>query len=239
MQLIVLISIIIFSTTIQSLFGVGILVIGTPLLLVFQYSFHEALAILLPVSLASSVLQTYDGRSSISFNSIKPLLLLMPSVLLGTYLLTLDAIEFNVRGYIAAILFIVAFIRFSKACRDVLEYVFRRVFAASLLFVGILHGFTNMGGGFITTVIGSRFPDKMSIRTHVSISYILLIICQLSILLYTNTIKIDWPQTALLSAIASLHFWFIGRRLFNAISNNVFTHLLSGLLFVMAVLLLV
>lgn len=237
MELIILIAVIIFSTTIQSLFGVGVLVIGTPLLLVLQYPFDQALAILLPVSLASSILQTFDGRKTISRETRNILIGLIPTVLLGTFLLTRYSVSFDVRPYVAAILFIVAVARFSRRCRSILEFVFSKVFIGSLFLVGILHGFTNMGGGFLTMVIGSRFNDKMTIRTHVSISYIFLIICQLTVLLYTATIEINWPQTALLATLACLHFWFIGRKLFNAISNALFTHLLSGLLLVMAVIL--
>ena len=53
-------------SVVQSVFGVGLLVFGTPTLLLAGYSFEETLAYLLPCSMAISALQAWDGgaRSS-------------------------------------------------------------------------------------------------------------------------------------------------------------------------------
>ena len=45
------------TATIQSLFGVGVLLFGTPILLDLVYGFITALTILLPISLAINLLQ--------------------------------------------------------------------------------------------------------------------------------------------------------------------------------------
>ena len=45
------------TATIQSLFGVGVLLFGTPILLVLGYDFITALTILLPISLTINLLQ--------------------------------------------------------------------------------------------------------------------------------------------------------------------------------------
>src|SRR5882757_7873526 len=42
---------------VQSLFGIGLLVFGTPTLLLLGYPYQDALAVLLPASLAVSLLQ--------------------------------------------------------------------------------------------------------------------------------------------------------------------------------------
>ena len=49
-------SIIFILVTIQSIVGVGILVIGTPVLLILQFNIIEILSILLPISIATSLL---------------------------------------------------------------------------------------------------------------------------------------------------------------------------------------
>ena len=48
---------ILLTATIQSLFGVGVLLFGTPILLVLGYDFITALTILLPISLTINLLQ--------------------------------------------------------------------------------------------------------------------------------------------------------------------------------------
>jgi len=45
------------TSVIQSVFGVGVLLFGTPLLLLLGYEFVDALGVLLPVSIAISTLQ--------------------------------------------------------------------------------------------------------------------------------------------------------------------------------------
>jgi uncharacterized membrane protein YfcA len=46
--------IVVSTSVIQSVFGVGVLLFGTPLLLLLGYEFVDALGVLLPVSIAIS-----------------------------------------------------------------------------------------------------------------------------------------------------------------------------------------
>lgn len=45
------------TSLIQAIFGVGVLLLGTPILLVLGYDFVKAITILLPVSLAINLFQ--------------------------------------------------------------------------------------------------------------------------------------------------------------------------------------
>ena len=63
----VILLVIIFFTIIQSIFGVGLLVFGTPTLLLLDYTFYETLSFLLPSSIIVSLLQVYNGWSRIVF----------------------------------------------------------------------------------------------------------------------------------------------------------------------------
>ena len=48
---------ILLTAVVQSIFGVGMLLFGTPILLLLGYSFVDALGIVLPISIAISLLQ--------------------------------------------------------------------------------------------------------------------------------------------------------------------------------------
>ena len=61
----VLILIVFLFSTVQSLFGVGLLVFGTPTLLLLGFSFEETIAYLLPCSILISLMQTLGGRQHI------------------------------------------------------------------------------------------------------------------------------------------------------------------------------
>ena len=56
------ISIIIFLIVIQSVFGVGLLLFGTPSFLILGYDFANTINILMPVSITISILQYYKSK---------------------------------------------------------------------------------------------------------------------------------------------------------------------------------
>ena len=60
--------IILFVSIIQALFGVGVLLFGTPLLLIWNYPFKEVLIILLPISLTISFSQVLINFKDIDLN---------------------------------------------------------------------------------------------------------------------------------------------------------------------------
>src|ERR687885_1890760 len=72
-------------SVVQSVFGVGLLVFGTPTLLLAGYSFEETLAYLLPCSMAISALQVRDG--GLSFEPVRRdfVLFTAPAVLAGAH----------------------------------------------------------------------------------------------------------------------------------------------------------
>ena len=61
MQIVDLIIVIAVFSIVQSIFGVGLLLFGTPTLLLIGYSYSETLWILLPCSVTISLIQTVDN----------------------------------------------------------------------------------------------------------------------------------------------------------------------------------
>lgn len=53
----------------QSIFGIGLLIFGTPIFLLIDYSFVETLNILLPISITISLLQFFLGKKKTSILS--------------------------------------------------------------------------------------------------------------------------------------------------------------------------
>ena len=58
---------IIVISIVQSIFGVGVLLFGTPLLMLYNYDFTIALLILLPISIVISFLQIFKNIKYIDF----------------------------------------------------------------------------------------------------------------------------------------------------------------------------
>ena len=70
-----LIFVIVVVSVIQSLFGVGVLLFGTPILLFLGYEFADVLTILLPISLSINLIQIIRDHKHISFIYYKKLII--------------------------------------------------------------------------------------------------------------------------------------------------------------------
>ncbi|MEP7153538.1 MAG: hypothetical protein ABI856_17700 [Nitrospira sp.] len=74
---------ILLTATIQGLFGVGVLLFGTPILLVIGYGLLSALTILLPISLAINLLRVSKDYRHIHLTFYRRILTLsVPCVML-------------------------------------------------------------------------------------------------------------------------------------------------------------
>lgn len=97
----------ILTTVIQSLFGVGILLFGTPLLLLLGYDFSYTLSVLLPISIAINMLQVVKHYNYINFDLYKNILLYsIPFIVLFLFIIT--NIKVNIGLLIGVFLIFVA-----------------------------------------------------------------------------------------------------------------------------------
>ena len=81
-----IIIIIILTAGIQSIFGTGVLLFGTPLFLIMGYSFHFTLTILLPTSILISLLQLKNGFTYVDSNFYKKLIIYcIPFIFISLY----------------------------------------------------------------------------------------------------------------------------------------------------------
>ena len=64
MESLIEIGIIIFLIVVQSIFGVGLLLFGTPTFLILGYDFANTINILMPVSISISILQFFKSKIS-------------------------------------------------------------------------------------------------------------------------------------------------------------------------------
>lgn len=69
-----IILIIVANSILQSLFGVGVLLFGTPILLLFGYTFFEILQILLPVSISINLMQIIKDYKNINYEVFRHVL---------------------------------------------------------------------------------------------------------------------------------------------------------------------
>ena len=227
-----LVAIVFAYAVVQSVFGVGLLVFGTPTLLLLGFSFEEVLAYLLPCSLAISVLQVRDGGWSLEPVRRKFLLYTAPTVLIGTVLvLVVLNHKLNIRTIVGAMLIVTAASRLLGPLRDRLAQLVRRRLTAFLATLGIVHGLSNLGGGLLTVIVSSLYrDDKDSTRKHVAFGYGVMAAIQLATLFATTAVTWNWRLQLLLPLLAGTTYCGIGRRVFAATKQSVYQVSLTALI---------
>ena len=144
----------------QVLIGVGVLLWGTPLLLILGYTFLNVLQILLPVSLCISFLQILLYRKYIDFNLLKKYSVTsLPGIVIGLLLTIYFSLNLNVAVGMTLILVVLS--------RTFPRYValggfFIKNKLPVMFVIGVIHGFTNLGGALLVTIISFEKLSKNS-----------------------------------------------------------------------------
>ena len=179
-----IIGVVIIISIVQSIFGVGVLLFGTPVLLMLGYGFVDVLTILLPISLSINLLQFSRDRGSINFNYYKKLLIysVPPIVLFLTF-----AIEMNINAafYIGCFLLFISLKSWSQKIEKFIFHIFKfeKLF---LVIQGVVHGLTNLGGSLLTSQVFTLDLSKTEKRATISLSYFTFALFQVLTLITLN-----------------------------------------------------
>jgi len=178
----------------QSIAGVGILVIGTPTFLILNYSLAEIMSLLLPISIITSALNIfflkfYERNTFVKINNDYLLLffgMCIPSVFLGLYLMNIFENKLNFEYMVVGVIFITFIIsRSHKYGKNILK----KANSIFLILVGIVHGLTNSGGSLLSLLI-SQQQNKLQSRFMISFFYFFLAFFQFILFLFIFRDKI-------------------------------------------------
>ena len=222
--------IIVLSMLTQILFGVGILIWGTPSLILLGYEFDTALSLLLPISIGVSGLQTSENFKHINRKGIwKFIKFSLPFVIIGlVFILTSDFnVEWLVFGALAVggVLRLSVFQRFSDNISKFKDIM--------LPFIGIVHGISNLGGALLVLWVSHTDKTKLGFRTTVAACYFLLGIFQIVILMLFEDELVFFPSYFIFGILSYL---ILHRLFLKSTNDTAFNMLLTALIFGMAFL---
>lgn len=211
---------------VQSLFGVGLLVFGTPTLLLLGYSFAEALVALLPASIAISLLQIWMRRlPEPGFVREFVIYCLIPVVLGLSLVLVFDiGVSFNI--VVAMMLFAFAGLRISPRIASRARNLIVQSPRKSLVLIGAVHGLSNLGGALLTIYAAACHHQKEDIRALVAFCYSWFAAVQLCILAIFAPHLFSWDQLKF-AALSATVFVLVGQRVFSWLSVPIFDRLLT------------
>ena len=220
---------------VQSLFGTGLLLFGTPALLLLGFPFPLALKILLPCSIVVNACQVWEDRREISGLGAEILKYTVPAIILGLAWVLHQGSSFPLRPVVCGMLFFTALIRLRSRWMSVLRSVLARRRREYLVLTGLIHGLSNLGGGPLMLLTSSLFATKESIRVHTAWGYLLMALSQIVLIEVMDSAPRP-DGYAVYPATALLVYFVLGRRTFRWTANSVFQGLLTVLILVFAAL---
>lgn len=231
--------VVVLAAAMQSLFGLGVLFLGTPLLLLIGYPMMSLLSLLLPISLSISLLQIARGWKQVQWTLVwKFVLFALPSAALGSFLLRSITVWSMLPVCIAAYLLFVA-IGFYFNAFPKLVARWTRNQALYLFATGLLHGLTNLGGPLLSSFVVTKYPNKHQSRATIAMCYGFLVSVQ-CISLYPSLTAVSKPNTTLFSLIglALVVYFLFDKWVFQRLSNEKFKQIFGPIVVLMSALLL-
>lgn len=217
-------------TTLQSVVGVGILVLGTPFLLILDYNMVEIFFTLLPLSIITSFLNfVFLKLINKNFKEItnkalyKFFIVCIPFIIIGLLILKFFQSYINFK-YLVSIIIILSVIIVTYKDKIKFKINFFRISILSI--VGVVHGLTNSGGTLMSLTISTNNKKNLA-RYNITFFYLILAIVQyfLTVLIFYNDFFI--PDLELFVVII---FGIItGNKINNLVSEKKFKLLINFL----------
>lgn len=226
------------TSVIQSIFGVGVLLFGTPLLLLLGYDFVDALGVLLPVSIAISALQVLRHYEDIDVGFYKNVLIYsIPFVVV--FLMLVTTVKINISLVIGVVLIFVALENFSAAIEKSLQSIikYEKIY---LMAMGLIHGVSNLGGSLLTVIIYSKKYSKNKTRVTTAASYATFALCQLATLFVMDSeFTVSFADKVSFIQVAVVMFLLTEEILYSGIDNAKYRKIFAVFLFASGILLMI
>jgi len=236
LDVMIAISTVVLFSLVQSLFGMGLLVFGTPTLLLLGFDFSESLATLLPASITISLLQFLEDHFVEVQFARKFALWCLPPLGLGLVALIVFGADAPLELALGGILLAFASIRLIPQLSARVRDLVKKNSNVWMAIMGTVHGLSNLGGGVLSIVASAHYTDKFEIRRTIAFCYLCFAIVQILILLVLRPEIFDWSQL-LTMALAGAVYTCLGRRTFHIMPQTAYDQLFLVFMFVYAFIL--
>jgi uncharacterized membrane protein YfcA len=209
---------VVVTSFIQSIFGVGVLLFGTPLLLLQGYNFIEAVIVLLPISVSINLIQIARDYRNLDLDFYKRILVYaIPFVVASLFVVTRWRIDVGL--IIGLFLLLVAAKDHSRKVNRAVTLLVKYE-KAYVTVMGIIHGLTNLGGSLLTAIVHSKEYEKNRTRVTVALSYATFATFQILTLLVSGY-KIDLRLSGIgMYLIAGITIFMVTEKFVYADINN-------------------
>ena len=221
----------------QSVFGVGLLLFGTPAFLMLDYDFITTLMTILPASITISFFQIIYKRNLKKNQMMKFNLHCLPFLFIFL-ILSINTNIIDIKICVSLLLIASSLITLSE--NKIIQwkkYIFnyKKYF---LMFIGSIHGFTNMGGGFLSifsSIIHGN--DKFLVRSYIAYGYFIMGVIQFATILFFSNKQIE--IMSLIYVIVPILVFFPSQKFFGKINNLSFKKKISQIALIYGIISLI
>ncbi len=226
------------TAAIQSIFGVGVLLFGTPILLLLGYDFINALSVLLPISIAINSLQIIKHYQFIdTFFYKKVLIYTIPFVVL--FLFIVSTVKINIAILVGGFLVLVALKSFFPVVEQKLEKMLKHE-KIYLAVMGLVHGLTNLGGSLLTAIVHSKKYEKNATRVNVAICYATFAVFQLATLFFLGSqFELSYVDNMSFLQLGVIVFLCTEEMVYSTIDNKKYSQYFAAFLLISGILLII
>lgn len=217
---------VVVTSVIQSIFGVGVLLFGTPMLLLFGYDFINALIVLLPISIAINSFQLLKHYQHIDLGFYKNVLIFtIPFVVLFLFFVTRS--EVNIGILVGTFLVFVALKSYSATVERTLESMvkYEKIYLAVM---GVVHGLTNLGGSLLTAIVHGKNYSKDVTRVTVAVCYATFAVFQILTLMFlTEGFEVSYSDNMAFLQVGVIMFLITEELVYTGIENEKYSKIFA------------
>jgi len=224
------------TSFIQSVFGVGVLLFGTPLLMLQGHDFFQSVIVLLPISLLINLFQVAKDHRGVDLDFYKKVLIYtVPFIVIFLFFVT--EVTINIGLVIGVLLLFVALKDVYTRANSVVNFVIQYQ-KSYFIVMGIVHGLTNLGGSLLTAVVHGKGYEKRVTRVTVAASYATFAVFQMVTLVVAGlSIDTKLSEIGLYLAVGVLVFVATERLIYADINTETYRRFFAVFLFATGALL--
>jgi uncharacterized protein len=228
-----LLVVLIFSF-IQSVFGVGLLLFGTPTLLLLGYPYDVVLWSILPSSIAISFIQVVGNYKLVSYKR-DVVFYTLPFLILCLIFIIFYNNSLDIKKIVGFMLITIGITKSSNYFSKLINTLIKKNIKFYYITMGIVHGVSNMGGGMLSVLMLAMHKDKHTIRTNIAFVYLLFGLVQLFVLFIVTpgTFQLNG---VLLIFISIISYLFVNKIFALDVNEEAYQNIFTILIFSYGVL---
>ena len=222
MDLLFEILLILILICIQSIFGVGLLLFGTPSFLLFGYDFANTINILMPVSITISLLQFFKSNIKDTKFINEYNLYCLPFLITFLFIALTFKDFFDFKLLVAFLLIFSSILILNKRRFSSFKKKFFELKKIVLIGIGCIHGLTNMGGSFLaiySTLVSKNVKELA--RYYICYGYLIMGIFQYLLVLILSYENLNFNKLYYL--LLAVIIYFPIQKIFKKINDKKFS----------------